>query len=187
MKELIGLKIGIWVIKMKGKGWYGDRKRHGLASKGIRTVEPMKEGVFDYDNRLIGMASWKEFTIDNVGSMEEAIDLVIGYELSERENEIIKKRDDEISYYKNKFKEMSPEQKKYFLKSCNMNELEFLKDIMDDYTKEIKIMKFVLKNSSYDLLISDNSYEENGIYYIDFNSGFVENEIGKKMSNYRGA
>lgn len=168
------------------KGWYGNKMAHSLASKGIRSVEHSSEDHFDYGDRYIGTSFWKEFVIDNVNSMDEAIDLAIGYELAERENKLNRARDDEIEYYKEKFEKMTPEYKREVLEELEISEEQFLKDLFERYEREKHLTRFVMKKSSEDLLISDNSYEENGVYYIDLYTDYIDNEIINRMAKHRG-
>lgn len=170
------------------KGWYGNRQKHSLASKGIKSVENMQDDVVDYDYRHLGTVYWKEFVIDDVNTMEEATALVLDYEYFERKKKLEEEEMKFVNDNINSYNRMDEKTKKRHLKDIDMTEKQFLKGIREFFDIDKRALYGVIYNSPRGLLISEDSYEDgkNSIFHVELNTDYINHSINKYVKEWRG-
>lgn len=170
------------------KGWYGNRQKHSLASRGIKSVENMQDDIVDYDYRHLGTVYWKEFEIDDVNTMEEAIALVLDYEYFERKKKLEEEEMKFVNDNINSFNRMNKEMKKRFLEDNDMTEKEYLKITREYFEIEKRALYGVIYNSPRGLLIGDDSYEDgkNSVFHVELNTDYINHKINKYIIEWRG-
>ena len=169
------------------KGWYGNSHKHALASRGIKSVENMQEDVCDYDYRRLGTSFWKEFVIDDVNTMEEAIELVLDYEYKARMDKL---KEDEMRVVNdriNSYHRMSKEEKIELLNDYELSEEELLDEIRNSFKNEKKAIYNVIYETPTDKLISDNSYEDENTrtFYIDLHTDYINSRVNRLIKAWR--